>query len=93
MGGKIMLHIITQKQIEEAIEILANELSNELLAYIYEINQKAKSTRGLFHFSLGIRVRNILRKNAFEWNDSVFDDLWKRLITEAANKAMEKGGL
>ncbi|MCK8824687.1 hypothetical protein [Fuchsiella alkaliacetigena] len=39
----------------------------------------------LFHFGLGIKVRNSLRKE-FEWNDQVLDRLWRGILIRAVGE-------
>ena len=74
-----MLHSIDQEEVEEAIAYLADNLDEELLKEI-----SGKEPEDLFHFGLGIKVRNLLREK-FDWNDIVLDELWDSLVVKAAD--------
>jgi hypothetical protein len=84
-----MLHLITKRDIEEAVDYLNNELSDEILEQAYEHLEGNQPNVILFHFGIGVRVRKILKEGNFNWNDAVYDDIWEKIIKKAAQKYVE----
>jgi hypothetical protein len=78
---------ISEGEQEEAIQFLMENIPKECLEKVWIAVQNKGSCWSLsLHMSLGIYVRNTLRKGGFNWGAYVLDNLWSTLIKEAARR-------
>ncbi|SJZ59810.1 hypothetical protein [Selenihalanaerobacter shriftii] len=85
-----MLHLITEEDIEQAVDYLANTLPKETLEYAYDHIEGSQPNHILFHFGIKDRVKCALKEGDFDWNDDIHDDLWERLTHKAAQQIFKK---
>ena len=83
--------IIPDKEMEEAVTLLRFELDKELIEKL-RIDFEKDGEQGLLeqHNSLGLKIRNILRKKGFNWGSRNLDDNWIPIIIEVVNPQFNK---
>jgi hypothetical protein len=83
-------HIPDEEQ-ERAAMMLARKLPLEFLEGVYILMQNKQNPWWVpVHFSHGIKVRNLLRKEGFAtWSDMTLDSLRHPLLEKAAHLVME----
>jgi hypothetical protein len=81
---------IHDEEIENAIDYLASSISENVLKEAFGLFQRDVELVSRKHFSLGMDVRNLLRRGGFDWGDMELDENWIYLLWKASKKVCEK---
>lgn len=81
---------VSDDEQERAICYLIDNVPKKHLDKVWaEIQNEGADWWMKYHLSFGIYIRNILRDGGFNWTDILLDDLWYKLIEEAARRVMQ----
>jgi hypothetical protein len=78
--------VITDKEWKRAVDCIIKNHREDLPELKKVIEEKGKGWSLGYHRSLGLSVRNTLRREGFHWGAISLDDNWADLVEEAVKK-------
>jgi|Deesub1362A_J573_1020465.scaffolds.fasta_scaffold00194_12 hypothetical protein len=80
--------VITDKEWKQAVDCIIKHHREALPELKKVIKEKGEDWSLGYHHSLGLSVRNTLRREGFQWGAISLDNNWADLVEEAVKKAV-----